>query len=72
MDNYVCSAAIALASGAAAQAKGCIRGAVIGGVAEHMAAYGKLGAVAGCAIGHHAANKAEANKNSAQPPSDHK
>jgi hypothetical protein len=75
--TVVCAAAIALASGGAAQAKGCIKGAVVGGVAGHMAGHGKLGAAAGCAIGHHEANKAEANKaeankNSAQPPSDHK
>ena len=66
-----CAAAIALASCGAAEAKGCIKGAVIGGVAGHMAGHGKLGAAAGCAIGHHEANKAEANK-SARSPSDHK
>ncbi|WP_407179938.1 hypothetical protein [Bradyrhizobium sp. STM 3562] len=70
--TVVCAAAIALASGGAAQAKGCIKGAVVGGVAGHMAGHSKLGAAAGCAIGHHEANKAEAEKNSAQPPSDHK
>ena len=66
-----CVAAIALASCGEAEAKGCIKGAVIGGVAGHMAGHGKLGAAAGCAIGHHEANKAEANK-SARSPSDHK
>ncbi|MBV9531965.1 MAG: hypothetical protein JO283_13070 [Bradyrhizobium sp.] len=65
-------AAIALASCGAAEAKGCIKGAVVGGVAGHMAGHGKLGAAAGCVIGHHEANKVEANKNSAQPSSDHK
>jgi uncharacterized protein YcfJ len=67
-----CVAAIALASLGAAQAKGCIKGAVAGGVVGHMAGHGKLGAAAGCAIGHHEANKAEAKKNPAQPSSDHK
>ncbi len=40
-----------------AEAKGCIKGAIVGGVAGHMAGHGKLGAAAGCAIGHHEANK---------------
>jgi uncharacterized protein YcfJ len=67
-----CIAAIAFASSGAAEAKGCIKGAVVGGVAGHMAGHGKLGAAAGCAIGHHEANKAEANKNPPQQSSDHK
>lgn len=53
-------AAVALASltGAApAEAKGCLKGAVVGGVAGHMAGHGKMGAAAGCAVGHHNANK---------------
>ena len=45
---------------------GCVKGAIVGGVAGHMAGHGKLGAAAGCAVGHHDANKAEANKNSDQ------
>jgi uncharacterized protein YcfJ len=68
----ICLVAIALASGSAADAKGCIKGAVVGGVAGHMAGHGKLGAAAGCAIGHHEANKAEANKNSDQSQTDKK
>jgi uncharacterized protein YcfJ len=40
-----------------ANAKGCIKGAIVGGVAGHMAGHGKLGAAAGCAVGHHEANK---------------
>ena len=51
-----------LALGAPAQAKGCIKGAVVGGAAGHMAGHGKMGAAAGCAVGHH-----EANKKDAQP-----
>jgi hypothetical protein len=43
---------------APAEAKGCIKGAVVGGVAGHYAGHhGVLGAAAGCAIGHHEANK---------------
>ena len=48
-----------LALGAPAQAKGCIKGAIVGGVAGHMAGHGKLGAAAGCVVGHHRANKAD-------------
>ncbi len=60
---------------AAAEAKGCIKGAIVGGVAGHVAGHGKLGAVAGCIIGHHEANKTDANKvdQTNQPtPSDRK
>jgi uncharacterized protein YcfJ len=39
------------------EAKGCIKGAIVGGVAGHMAGHGKLGAAAGCVVGHHEANK---------------
>lgn len=42
----------------AADAKGCIKGAVVGGAAGHFAHHhGALGAAAGCVIGHHEANK---------------
>lgn len=46
-----------LALGAPADAKGCIKGALVGGAAGHMAGHGKMGAAAGCAVGHHEANK---------------
>ena len=52
----VCAAVLGLAFSSAAQAKGCIKGAIVGGVAGH----GKIGAAAGCAIGHHEANKPDA------------
>lgn len=68
----VCVAAIALVSAGTAETKGCIKGAVVGGFAGHMAGHGKLGAAAGCAIGHHEANKADANKNGTQPSSGQK
>lgn len=42
----------------AADAAGCLKGAAVGGVAGHFAGHhGVLGAVAGCAIGHHEASK---------------
>jgi hypothetical protein len=49
-----------------AEAKGCIKGAIIGGVAGHLAGHGKVGAAAGCAIGHHEANKGDAQKAGSQ------
>lgn len=67
-----CAAAISLAFAPGADAKGCIKGAIVGGVAGHMAGHGKLGAAAGCAVGHHEADKADANKANAQAPADRK
>ena len=68
----ICAAVFATALVSGAEAKGCIKGAVVGGVAGHMAGHGKVGAAAGCAIGHHEANKADANKNAAQSQSGQK
>jgi uncharacterized protein YcfJ len=66
-------ALLGMAFSSAADAKGCIKGAIVGGLAGHMAGHGKVGAAAGCVIGHHEANKADANKsNSASVPSDKK
>ena len=62
----ISAAAISIALVPAANAKGCIKGAIVGGVAGHMAGHGKAGAAAGCVIGHHEANKANANKSDAQ------
>jgi hypothetical protein len=43
-----------------AAAKGCIRGAFVGGVAGHYVAHhGVLGAAAGCLVGRHEAKKRE-------------
>jgi uncharacterized protein YcfJ len=53
---------------AAAEAKGCIKGAIVGGIAGHMAGHGKVGMVAGCVIGHHEANKQNANKTDPNAP----
>jgi hypothetical protein len=69
-----CVAAISLASAPGRKlTKGCIKGAiVVGGVAGHMAGHGKRGAAAGCAIGHHEANKPDPNKANAEAPSGQK
>jgi len=56
-----------------AEAKGCIKGAIVGGIAGHMAGHGKIGAVAGCIIGRHEANKRDGNDNRTPPSSpDHR
>jgi outer membrane lipoprotein SlyB len=49
-------------SSVVADAKGCIKGAVVGGVGGSIVGHGKLGAVAGCIVGRHEANKADAAK----------
>jgi hypothetical protein len=57
---------LALASGGA-QAKGCLEGAAVGGVAGHVAGkHGVIGAAGGCAIGHHEASKKEKEQQAAQ------
>lgn len=53
----ILSLVVAASAVGPAQAKGCLKGAAVGGVAGHMAGHGVLGAAAGCAIGHHEANK---------------
>jgi hypothetical protein len=60
------AALMATVSVGGAEAKGCIRGAVAGGVlAGH---HGVLGAAAGCVYGRHEANKRDANDARAQAP----
>jgi outer membrane lipoprotein SlyB len=50
----------------AAEAKGCIKGALVGGVAGHyMHRHTLLGAAAGCIIGHHLAHKTEQEQKAA-------
>jgi hypothetical protein len=47
-----------------AAAAGCLSGAAVGGIAGHVAGHhGILGAAAGCAIGHHEANKSRRASN---------
>ncbi len=56
------TALIIALSSSAVEAKGCIKGAIVGGLAGHLAGHGKIGAIAGCVIGRHEANKADANR----------
>ncbi|TGD95402.1 hypothetical protein [Methylobacterium nonmethylotrophicum] len=49
-----------------AEAKGCIKGAVVGGLAGKAVGHGKAGAAAGCAVGHHNANKGQGSAGQAQ------
>ena len=64
MKKLMLGAAVAglMLSSVAAEAKGCIKGAIIGGIAGHYAGHGKVGVVAGCVIGRHEANKADAER----------
>ena len=69
--KYAITLATLLAIGAfagapSAEAKGCIKGAIVGGVAGSMAGHGKMGAAAGCAVGHHRANKKDKAGDGAQ------
>jgi uncharacterized protein YcfJ len=65
----LCTALLGIAfAPATADAKGCIKGAVVGGLAGHMAGHGKIGAVAGCVIGRHEANKHDAQKGDQKAP----
>ena len=61
MKTFIAALAIAAATisigTTGADARGCIKGAMVGGVAGHMAHHGIMGAVAGCAVGHHMANR---------------
>ena len=53
-------AALAMVA-APAQAKGCLKGAAVGGVGGHVVGHhGLLGAAVGCAVGRHRANKKDA------------
>ena len=75
MNKLFGCAAIALALvGVAlpADAKGCIKGALVGGTAGHFAGHhGVLGAAAGCVIGRHEAKAARQNRDlQRHPPGD--
>ena len=60
-----------LAMGSLAQA-GCVGGAVVGGVAGHMAGHHTgLGAVGGCAVGHHMAKIKQQKAAAASPAPAH-
>jgi len=57
-----------LAGSFSAEAKGCIKGAIVGGAAGHLAHHGVLGAIGGCVVGHHMAAEKE-KQNAARPHS---
>jgi uncharacterized protein YcfJ len=63
MKYFVVTAAILLIPmSSTVFAKGCIKGAIVGGIAGSAMGHGKLGAAAGCVFGHHEANKVDASK----------
>ena len=47
----------AVASSGPVEAKGCLKGAAVGGIAGRAAGHGVLGAAAGCVIGRNKAKK---------------
>lgn len=59
---------LGLATASPALAKGCLKGAAVGGVGGHFLGKGHavLGAAAGCAYGHHRAAKAAQAERRAQ------
>lgn len=58
------AATIALTATTGVNAKGCLKGAAVGGVAGHYTGHhGLLGAAAGCVIGRHEANKRDRMQN---------
>jgi hypothetical protein len=48
---------LAVAGAPTAHAKGCIKGAIVGGLAGHVVHHGLLGAAGGCLVGRHMAKK---------------
>ena len=50
-------AAVAFAGQADARPGGCVKSAIVGGIAGHFMGHGGIGAVAGCAYGMHRRNK---------------
>jgi hypothetical protein len=63
LKTAVCAAAVTclvLVPGLS-DAKGCLKGAAVGGIGGHFAGHhGLIGAAAGCAVGVHMANKKQA------------
>lgn len=59
--------------GGMANAKGCLKGAAVGGVGGHIAGnHAVLGAAAGCVIGRHQANKKDKEQAAAAAPAQSK
>ena len=67
----VTTALLLTAQTVTAEAKGCIKRALVGGAAGHMVGHGKMGAAAGCVVGHHNANKKQQQKQEQQNGSSH-
>ena len=64
----VAAALLVLGATSAANAKGCIKGAAVGGVAGHVAHHhGLIGAGIGCLVGRHHAKQKELQAQQ-QPP----
>jgi hypothetical protein len=63
-------AVVGLSSGPS-EAAGCVKGAVIGGIAGHFVGHGLLGAGAGCAIGHHEADRRDQDRGRSDRGWDH-
>jgi len=70
MRTFICliaaGAVSLLAQSGPAPARGCIKGALVGGVAGHYAHHTFLGAAAGCVAGRHLANRHNAGQTSGQ------
>jgi hypothetical protein len=72
MKIFLGTAALALAiaiTTVPAEAKGCIKGALVGGTAGHLAHHTLIGAAAGCVIGHHEAAKHDKEMQNPAPAS---
>jgi hypothetical protein len=63
MKHVALGVGVALLLASAPAQAGCVKGAIVGGIAGHFAHHhGFIGAVAGCAIGHHMAVEARKQK----------
>jgi len=75
MKSMLVAAATMLAvfglSSGPSEAAGCVKGAVIGGIAGHFVGHGLIGAGAGCAIGHHEAYRRDQERGRSDRGWDH-
>ncbi|MGH6833977.1 MAG: hypothetical protein ACREC9_00160 [Methylocella sp.] len=53
IQGLFCIAAMTFAIPADAKPGGCLKGAIVGGIAGHFMGHGGIGAAAGCTYGHH-------------------
>lgn len=63
----ITATALSLLGSVATAEAGCVTGAIVGGIAGHMVGHGGVGAAAGCAVGHHKANKKEKEQQQQAP-----